>query len=555
MEDGTCGELACASNADCLADLQEVCMFENAAGEYDLTADGVCTYSECRSDRDCESGVCKSGVCYEGSAGPATCSCRSDCPDGQACLGGTCGAPADFCSDTCECAVGSVCEGGVCVAGSDPCDGISCEAGVCDNGRCVGTCETTCPTGEYCSTDNVCVPDITPGGLCSPCTDAAQCGGEGDACVALNAETQICTRACSDTSPCPSGYTCFAVDTRVGNQCVPSGFQCGGCLNGGCPSGQYCDGATTECVALANVCDACESDAECAGDAVCAMYSGTRICLDPCVAGGANTCAAGFTCGSLGDVTACSPTDGGCGGTGCTMDPSECSGLTPVLDTTRCMCVGCVTAGDCDAGQSCTSGGNCVSGTRPCSTTAECDGGYCQGGFCVDCLTPGDCGDGEICNSGICQDCGCGPDERCNASGECVEIPDPSNCTSDSQCVEIARELGYSGEGAVCDSTIGCYTVGACNGSGGGGLPGFEDIGFGGETDPFNAPCPAGTVCSASIDFLSGSFFSFACAGCDVTDPNACREGETCTENLFDISGTGPTCSAGGGGGFPFPFP
>lgn len=555
--DGTCGEFACSSSADCLqtGEFQEACLQENSAGAHDPTRPGVCSDEECRSDRDCDGGVCMGRICYQGTAAPIACTCRGDCPSGQACIRGECSAPLGACSDTCECAVGQVCEGGRCTTGTDPCDGITCEAGeTCVEGVCTGptSCNPPCGAGQVCNEATATCEADNSGNLCSSCTSHEQCGGEGDACVTLGTDgVSICGQSCdNDTNPCPDGYSCLPVDSRVGSQCIPSGGSCAGCLVTPCPAGQYCNAASTECEDIGETCDSCAADAGCADGSVCARLGGQNACLPGCTT--SEDCGAGSTCQSLSGKMACAP-DAGCGSS-CSLDPADCVAPLAVLDPSRCICVGCVDTSDCPDGRVCTSGGNCVSGGRPCSTTAECDGGYCQGGVCVECLTPGDCGPEELCVAGACEACTCPEGQRCDSAGNCVEVPDPSSCTSDSQCVRIARDLGFSGEGATCDSTIGCYTIGVCNGSGGGG--GLPDLGFGGSTDPFNAPCPAGTTCGAQLDIFSGSFFTFSCVGCTVGDASTCREGETCAAPLIDLLMTGPACGGGGGGSpFPFPFP
>jgi len=77
-----------------------------------------------------------------------------------------------------------------------------------------------------------------PGGeggaaLCEPCTHDVQCGGGADSCVRIGSEADAyCTRACSSSSPCPSGYSCSpqaveSVDGASSRQCVPSSADCG----------------------------------------------------------------------------------------------------------------------------------------------------------------------------------------------------------------------------------------------------------------------------------------------------------------------------------------
>lgn len=554
---GVCGPYECTGSSDCLDDgtFTETCLQEDANGSYDPANPGVCSDQECRSDRDCDAGqICIDNACYNGTAGPIACGCREDCPAGDVCLGGECGASVGVCSDNCECPMGEVCEEGMCTAGTDACDGVVCETGECVEGECVGggDCDPPCATGEVCNPDTLtCEGTTEAGDLCSTCTNNEECGGEADACIAIGEET-ICGSSCEDDSSCPDGFTCLPVDSRVGSQCIPSGGTCAGCLADGCPTGEFCNPFNGECGVVAETCAECTIDEECGAGSVCATSNGVDICLEACNPGDA--CGDGFTCRALAGDDVCAPEGDSCGtGGACDISADDCVDPLPVLDTDRCICVGCVGDEDCPETLVCTAGGNCVADGRPCTTTAECDGGYCQGGICVDCLTPGDCGPDEICQSGACVPCDCAPGEQCTATGECEEIPDPSSCSSDSECVGIARDLGFSGENAACDDTIGCYTIGMCNGSGGDDL-GLGDLGFGGSTDPFNAVCPAGLTCAPQLDILNPSLFYFACAGCTVGDDSTCRVGESCTTPLLPLLSDQPYCSAGGGG-FPFPFP
>lgn len=69
-------------------------------------------------------------------------------------------------------------------------------------------------------------------GLCEPCTHDVQCGGTGDHCVRIGTESEAyCTRACSGSNPCPSGYTCSAdevesVGGQSARQCIPTSADC-----------------------------------------------------------------------------------------------------------------------------------------------------------------------------------------------------------------------------------------------------------------------------------------------------------------------------------------
>ena len=67
--------------------------------------------------------------------------------------------------------------------------------------------------------------------LCDSCTSDADCGGSGNACMALE-DGNFCGTACD--SVCPDGFACQEVDTAAGatsRQCVPSTGVCSGCFD------------------------------------------------------------------------------------------------------------------------------------------------------------------------------------------------------------------------------------------------------------------------------------------------------------------------------------
>jgi hypothetical protein len=83
-------------------------------------------------------------------------------------------------------------------------------------------------------------------GLCEPCTHDVQCGGTSDHCVRIGTESEAyCTRACSSSSGCPSGYSCSAspvesVGGQSSRQCVPDSADCSN------PGGGLCDDDSRE---------------------------------------------------------------------------------------------------------------------------------------------------------------------------------------------------------------------------------------------------------------------------------------------------------------------
>jgi hypothetical protein len=563
QQNGTCGEIPCSSNTDCFVgdDFVEACLLENEDGAYDPAADGLCSNQECRGARDCEAGqICQDGICYNGTAGPLSCTCREECPLGEACLFGECRAPLASCDTDCQCPVGSVCnEGGRCeVAVADPCasivcpEGETCVGGVCEGGTVAG-CDPPCAPGESCDeTTNTCISDL--GALCSPCAEDADCGANGNLCVPIGPGGNVCGLGCGTQADCPESYVCRAPGPGLPNQCLPLGGQCGGCMTTGCPDGQFCDPNELTCTAYAAACEPCNVDIACAGDAICANVAGARVCVALC--GDDAPCDAGYECGDSGrpDVRACVPTAGSCdGSSGC---PNECPESSPFQDPNDCTCDDCRTTADCPDGNVCNSANQCVRDGAACGSAADCPGGYCQGGVCVDCLTPADCAGDDICLDGACAPCPCPEGQSCDSVGNCVEVADPSTCTSDVDCLRIALDLGFSGGDYACDPEIGCFTIGNCNGTLGGGIDLGSLLGFGGAVDPFDAPCPTGTECSTKIDILNPSIFSYACYGCTDGDDSTCRAGEACTVPLLPLFDDRPSCGAdSGGGGFIPGFP
>lgn len=71
--------------------------------------------------------------------------------------------------------------------------------------------------------------EVTPQGLCAPCSDHRQCGGQSDLCLSY-AEGNFCGRYCDPQAGCDLGYDCLELDTGGGglvSQCVPQTLSCG----------------------------------------------------------------------------------------------------------------------------------------------------------------------------------------------------------------------------------------------------------------------------------------------------------------------------------------
>ena len=135
-----------------------------------------------------------------------------------------------------------------------------------DGGVCTHTCITECPPGWSCKgvtlygsdPEFICLPTFWD--LCEPCSDANECGDEGDQCVPIGGEGNFCGLGCMDSLDCPVNYECNSVLDTMGvevKQCVPVTASCscrpgnqGDLQNcyvtnewGTCPGEQVCLGA------------------------------------------------------------------------------------------------------------------------------------------------------------------------------------------------------------------------------------------------------------------------------------------------------------------------
>lgn len=247
--------------------------------------------------------------------------------------------------------------------------------GQCNFGPCGGNAQcatdTDCPSGDFCSSNQVCLPS----------NDAS-------------------TSTCSTPTDCPTGQNC-----GTDGQC-----HAGDCSSTGCPSGYACtlSNGVAQCVANNPVPDSGPPDAApdannfsgCTSDPACADAGAGYVCLDGQCVAPANQCF---------DATQC-PNSEQCVQGVCT--PS-CSGTQP-----------CPTGYSCD-----TSKGVCTGNPTPCGTMA------CTGNTtCVDqhCVAP--CGPGSTCAAGlICVDNGCIPSQKpqfiCNVEGQ------QDACASGSICL------------------------------------------------------------------------------------------------------------------------
>src|SRR4030095_760807 len=159
------------------------------------------------------------------------------------------------------------------------------------------------------------------------------------------------------------------------------------------------------------------------GDPVGSTDTGTRTATFTLAEGQAVTCT--FTnsvppdCTTDADCSSgvCDETSGKC--VACLLN-SDCSGSTPICDTSTNTCV-------------------------PCTGDPQCGGGVCDepNGTCVECVASSDCpGDTPVCQNHACE--GCTDDTQC-APGVCDE--------TSGKCVACLLNSDCSGRTPICDTS------------------------------------------------------------------------------------------------------
>ena len=476
---GTCtGSVGAAVCATSLCDSNNLCGWAAGHSGCDAATAGRC-----------QSGICSvSGVCLD----PGTCAVDGDCTTSQFCNTQTKACTAKESNGTaipsftghsppvtgqCNLQVAPVvCASNVCDTadnacgygdGRGTCDGTSgplvCRSGVCaPTGICQPasgcTADNMCVSTQYCNTaSHACVDKVKNGdpiptvsghtpdiaGKCTPAVGASVCAagfcdtddkcGLNDThgpCTSVNA-AQVCRGGL-----CTTGNTCTSPASTVG---CTADIQC--------VSTEFCDTATTKCVAkLAN------------GEAIPTLDGHTPPltgeCNDAtgkavCVAGACDT--ADGKCGLADGHGPCGPNDGPvlcrsgvCGGTGGTCGTAPPAPPPPPQ-------VGCTFEYECQAGQ------YCDNQAKACKPKLANDQpipnlvGHVP-------VVAGKCGDEAaqiVCASGVCDT----TDQRCgyrDGQGTCTEATGPTVCRS-SVC-EPPGVCGFKDDGALGGG--GCSTTG-----------------------------------------------------------------------------------------------
>ncbi len=166
-----------------------------------------------------------------------------DCPNGEACVSGSCQASAyASCRTSADCPTGDFCPAGACLPDCTQLgcsDGQSCNASshLCDaivevvagpgggNGR----------TSSSGSSSNATYGGSTSssGGassFCGSCASNADCGGGNNFCLTDSSGNDYCGVDCSSGQACPSAATCQPILNQngnpVGSNCVPTSGSC-----------------------------------------------------------------------------------------------------------------------------------------------------------------------------------------------------------------------------------------------------------------------------------------------------------------------------------------
>ncbi len=378
------------------------------------------------------------------------------------------------------------------------------------------------------------------GGGCfvpSDCKNAADsCGGSG--CM------KTCQVAGELGKPCTKAGTCTAGRCDASNVCAPPGAigaDCRPFSSNECDATGACDSATSKCVALPSVGQACRSlSPRCSGATFCnGTTCQTRLSQGAMCSGG-DSCEAGLTCDFSQNPDSCQPRKAA--GSACIFLGDCQVGLrciSAVCTAPKTAGQPCVLFDDCADGllcdpvlRACTpstsslkAGDSCTDRARYCGPNLTCKGAAINRDAGVG--TVGTCGErklGDACETRSSTEC---PEHSfCNlavdgGAGTCITASVGSPCTTGAQC--LTGDFCKSGlcsarvaMGQPCTASSNCVAPLACVSSACGKL-GDE-----------------GTACSGST-IGSTCLFPFTCVG--GTCKHAGAKGEPCLNGLLCISG------------------
>lgn len=428
------------------------------------------------------------------------------------------------------CTTSTVCTGGLVCRGPSAGGAKICTVD-CTNGQ-------TCPTGYACQaadTGMACLTMVGAVDLCKFCEEGMECLSGN--CI-HNDVYSWCTRSCTASSQCGTGYVCVQTQGGGGvcaqdNANFACTSQCGAGM--ACPPGYECNSGS--CVPRGDPGDSCDSTGFCKPCNLCIRDGQTNLstCRSCCTGGTGSYCSgcSATTCGS---------------GTACTA----------LLGTQEKVCYPTTGAALCQA----------------CNASTPCAQGTCYGGRCHNSCNPGSPGTCQACNAtgtsmGV---CAC-TDEMANVGQTCGTANGFPTCRSGLVCAGTAgaktcRKLctlsnnATCSAGEVCALTDGqpicvtgqqpgqkcnpcgsgcatgltchegrCYepcniAVTTCNGcveaaAGGAGVCACDD-----QRSPVNGPCTLSPVlaCQAGLTCVD----NFCRAACDPKVPNTCGPGLEC---------------------------
>lgn len=201
------------------------------------------------------------------------CETDTDCPAGEACIGGEC-TPVECRVDE-DCQDDEECRDYQCVLKPECAIDDDCEIGeICHEGSCVSGCRTDrdCPAGF------TCMPQEGDHGIC------AECQQDGDCPAGYRCVDYACVQHCESDEDCDAGH------------CDPTTHTCVECVvDGHCEPGLICENATcVECAvkddcAIGELCvdgqcvPGCEGDRDCPAGTICAAQLGDHGACVECI--------------------------------------------------------------------------------------------------------------------------------------------------------------------------------------------------------------------------------------------------------------------------------